>query len=158
MVQTRIDKHTGLATIVLKPNNSSSWQFNMRVVFSLALIAFFMSSYFALHGLWLIFPFGVFEIGFVFTCLYLRMRANIKTEVITFDKSTVLVERGHYHAEKSWKYHRLWTKIFVKKPATRGYPKKIFIRSHGKELELGSFLNKKDKETFIKDLKHVVYT
>ena len=158
MVETSINKNTGSATIVLKPNNSSSWQFNMRVVTSLAIIAFFMSSYFALHGLWLIFPFGVLEIGFVFICLYLRMRANITTEVITFDESTMLVERGRYHAEKSWKYYRLWTKIFVKKPAVRGYPKQVFLRSHGKELELGSFLNKKDKEKLIKDLKNVVYT
>ncbi len=158
MVETSINRETGSATIVLKPNNSSSWQFNMRIVTSLALIAFLMSGYFALHGLWLIFPFGVFEIGFVFICLYLRMRANIKTEVITFDESTVLVERGHYHAEKSWRYQRLWAKVFVKQPAVRGYPKRVFLRSHGKELELGSFLNKKDKEILIKDLKDVVYT
>jgi uncharacterized membrane protein len=157
MVETSIDKNTGSATIILKPNNSSSWQFNMRVVTSLALIAFLMSSYFALHGLWLIFPFGVLEVGFVFVCLYMRMRANIKTEVITFDETTVLVESGRYHAEKSWKYHRVWTKIFVKNPTTRGYPKKIFIRSHGRDLELGSFLNKKDKEILIKDLKDLVY-
>ncbi|GMR01121.1 MAG: hypothetical protein BMS9Abin19_0476 [Gammaproteobacteria bacterium] len=157
MVETRINENTGLATIVLKPNNSSSWQFNMQIVASLAFIAFCISSYFALHGLWLIFPFGVLEVGFLFICLYLRLRANIKTEVITFDENTVLVERGCYHAEKSWKYHRVWTKIFVKKPATPGYPKQIFIRSHGKELELGAFLNKKDKEILIKDLKHVIY-
>ncbi len=158
MVETSIDNNTGSATIVLKPNNSSSWQFNMQIVTSLAVIVFFVSSYFALHGLWLVFPFSLLEIGFVFVCLYLRMRANIKTEVITFDETIVLVERGHYHAEKSWKYHRIWTKFFVKKPATHGYPKKIFICSHGRELELGSFLNKKDKEILIKDLKNVVYT
>ena len=85
------------------------------------------------------------------------MRANTKTEIITFDNDKVLIERGCYHAEKSWEYHRMWAKIFVKKPATRGYPKQVFIRSHGKELELGSFLNKEDKEILIKDLKNVVY-
>ncbi|MBE9559534.1 MAG: DUF2244 domain-containing protein [Proteobacteria bacterium] len=157
MIETSINKNTGLSTIVLKPNNSSSWQFNMKIVASLSFIAFFISSYLALQGLWLVFPFSFLAIGFLFICLYLRMRANIKTEVITFDENTVLVERGRYHAEKSWKYHRLWTKIFVKKPTIRGYPKKVFIRSRGKELELGSFLNKKDKEILIKDLKAAVY-
>ena len=157
MVETSTNENTGSSVIVLKPNNSSSWQFNMRIVASLALIAFLISSYLALQGLWLVFPFAVLEIGFVFICLYLRMRANIETEVITFDENTVLVERGCYHAEKSWKYHRIWTKIFVKKPAIRGYPKQIFIRSYGKELELGSFLNKKDKEILIKELKTAVY-
>jgi len=85
------------------------------------------------------------------------MRANIKTEIITFDESSVVVEHGCYHAEKTWKYHRVWAKIFVKKPVKRGYPKQIYIRSHGKELELGAFLNKKDKEILIKDLKHIIY-
>ena len=158
MIETNINKEQHLATIVLRPNNSSSWRFNMTIVISLAFIAFFIWSYFALHGLWLVFPFAGLEISFLFICLYLRMRANTKTEVITFDESTVLIERGHFQPEKTWKYHRMWAKIFVKEPTTRGYPKQVFIRSHGKELELGSFLNKQDKEILIKDLKHVVYT
>ena len=157
MVETSINKNTGLAVIVLRPNNSSSWKFNMQLVASLAFIAFFLSTYLALQGLWVVFPFAVLEIGFLFICLYLRLRANINTEVITFDENTVIVERGCYHAEKTWKYHRMWAKIFVKKPVTRGFPKQIFIRCHGKELELGSFLNKKDKEILIEDLKHIVY-
>ena len=158
MVETSINKNTGSATIVLHPNNSSNWQFNLKIIASLAFIAFSISTYFALQGLWLIFPFAVLIIGGLFICLYLRLRANINTEVITFDKDTVVIERGIYHAEHTWKYQRLWAKIFVKKPTIRGYPKQIFIRSHGKEMELGSFLNKKDKEILIKDLKNIIYT
>ena len=157
MVETHINHHTDCARIVLKPNNSASWQFNMRVVASLALLAFFISSFFALQGLWLIFPFAGLEVGALFICLYLRMRANITTEVITFDASSVLIERGHDKAEESWKYHRMWAKILVRNPTLRGRPKQVFIRSHGKELELGSFLNKKDKDILIKDLRHIIY-
>ena len=157
MVETRINEETGLTTIILRPNNSSSWQFNMQILASLSAIIFLLSGYFALHGLWLVLPFAFLVIAAVYVCFYLRVRANIKTEIITFNDSTVIVERGRYHAENTWKYHRLWTKIFVKKPHVRGNPKQIFIRSHGKELELGSFLNKKDKEILIKDLKSIVY-
>ena len=157
MVKTSINQHTGLSTIILQPNNSSSWKFNMQIVASLAFITFCLSTYFAFQGLWLIFPFSGLEIGVLFYCLYRRLHANIRKEIITFDDSTVLVERGCYHAEKSWKYHRMWAKIFVKKPSTRGRPKQIFIRSHGKELELGAFLNKRDKEILIKDLKNIIY-
>jgi uncharacterized membrane protein len=157
MVKTSINKNTGAAKIILRPNNSSSWKFNMQIVASLAFIAFCISTYFALQGLWLIFPFAGLEVGFLFFCMYYRLRANINMEVITFDDSTVVIERGSYHVEKAWKYHRMWAKIFVKKPTFRGHPKQIYIRSHGKELELGSFLNKKDKERLIKDLKLIVY-
>lgn len=157
MVQTNFNEKTGAATIVLRPNNSSSWQFNMGVVASLAALAFGMSLYFAFQGLWLIFPFAGLEIGVLMYCLYIRLKANIRTEVITFDEDNVIIEHGYYVAEKSWHYQRMWAKIFVKKPCFRGYPKRVYIRSHGKELELGSFLNKKDKELLIKDLKTVVY-
>jgi len=157
MVTTNTDKETGLSTIVLKPNNSSSWRFNMVIVSSLAFIGFCISTFFALQGLWLIFPFAGLEISALFVCLYLRMRANIKIEVITFDDTTVIIERGRYHVEKTWTYHRLWAKIFVKRSSIYGRQKQVFIRSHGKELELGSFLNKHDKNVLIKDLKSVVY-
>jgi len=157
MVETRINEKSGLTMIVLKPNNSASWSFNMKIIYLLAFIATYISIFYAFHGLWLIFPFAGLSVGFLLLCFYLRVRANFNTEVITFDENTVVVERGHYHAEKSWRYQRLWTKIFVKKSATLGYPKQIFIRSHGKELELGSFLNNKDKEILIKELQNIIY-
>jgi uncharacterized membrane protein len=142
---------------VLKPNNSASWQFNMVLFGCVTLILFCISGYYASLGLWLVFPFAGLEVIVLFTCLYLRVRANNSKEVITFDDTTVIVERGYKYAEKSWKYHRLLTKVFVKQPTIRGYPKQIFIRSHGKQLELGSFLNKKDKDILIKNLTNIMY-
>jgi uncharacterized membrane protein len=158
MIETSFDKNSGLATIVLRPNNSASWLFNKQIVASLAAIGILTSSYFAFQGLWLILPFTAIVIGGLFLCLYIRLRANLDTEIITFDENDVLIERGRYHAEKTWRYHRSWAKIFVRNPKIRGHPKQIFIRSHGKELELGAFLNKKDKELLIKNLKNIVYT
>lgn len=157
MVKTSTDVNTGRSTIVLRPNNSASWQFNLIIVSSLAFIAFCISTFYALQGLWLIFPLAALEISFLLFCLYLRQRANNKTEIITFDETTVIVERGYHYAEQSWKYHRIWTKIFIERPSPRSHQKQVFIRSHGKQLELGSFLNKQDKDILIKDLKTVVY-
>lgn len=158
MVETSINKETGLATIVLKPNNSASWQFNMIIVGYLAFILFLVSSYFAMLGLWLVFPFAGMEVVLLIVCIYLRLRANFTIEVLTIDEDTVLVERGRKHPEKSWKYQRFFTKVLVKDPAVKGHPKKIFISSHGKDLEVGSFLNSSDKEILIKDLKIAVYS
>lgn len=157
MVETSINNDTGSTTIVLKPNNSASWRLNMAIFGPLAVVIILISLLYASRGLWLILPFAGLEIIFLFCCVYIRVRANHSTEVITFDETTVIVERGYDRAEESWKYNRLWTKIFVKQPAYRGYPKRIFIRSHGKEQELGSFLNKQDKEVLIKDLQSVAY-
>ena len=157
MVYSEFNPDTGNGYIVLKPNNSATWRFNMMVVVSLAVIGFLISTFFLLQGLWMIAPFSGLEVLLLLGCLYLCARSNIQTEVIKFSPDKVIIEQGRTFAEKSWEYHRSWAKIFVRKPAHWGHPEQIVIRSHGKELELGSFLNKDDKETLVKKLRNIIY-
>lgn len=157
MVQANINQDTGNGVIILTPNNSATWGFNMAVLGSLAAIAGVISIFFLIQGLWMILPFSGLEILALYAGLYLCVRTNFTTEVITFEDHTVTVQRGRKAIENSWEYQRSWAKIFVQKPPFRGYPKKIVIRSHGKELEIGAFLNKEDKENLITKLKRVVY-
>ena len=157
MIQADINENTGNGTIVLKPNNSATWQFNVLVISSLACVAFLISIFFLMQGLWLILPFSGLEIMLLYLGLCICVRANATTEVITFHNNTVIIEKGRTHSEHSWEYQRSWAKIFIKSPEYRGHPKRIFIRSHGEELELGAFLNKQDKENFISKLKNIVY-
>jgi uncharacterized membrane protein len=102
-------------------------------------------------------PVSGLEILALFSGLYLVVRNNFTTEVLTFKDHVLTVERGHTNIENSWEYQRLWTKIFVRQPAFRGHPRKIVIRSYGRELEIGAFLNKSDKEVLIKKLRHIIY-
>jgi uncharacterized membrane protein len=157
MVYSEFNPDTGSGYIVLKPNNSASWRFNILVVASLALLALLISTFFLLQGLWLIAPFSGLEVLALLGCLYLCARSNIQTEVIKFSPDKVIIEQGRTFAEKSWEYHRSWAKIFVRKPRHKGHPDQIVIRSHGKEVELGSFLNKDDKETLVKKLRNIIY-
>ena len=157
MVYSEFNPDTGSGYIVLKPNNSASWRFNILVVASLALLALLISTFFLLQGLWLIAPFSGLEVLALLGCLYLCARSNIQTEVIKFSPDKVVIEQGRTFAEKSWEYHRSWAKIFVRKPRHKGHPDQIVIRSHGKEVELGSFLNKDDKETLVKKLRNIIY-
>jgi uncharacterized membrane protein len=157
MVYSEFNPETGNGYIVLRPNNSGTWRFNMIIVISLAFIGLLISTFFLLQGLWLIAPFSGLEVLALLACLYLCARSNIQTEVIKFSPDKVIIEQGRTFAEKSWEYHRTWAKIFVRKPRHRGHPEQIVIRSHGKELELGSFLNEDDKETLVKKLRKIIY-
>jgi uncharacterized membrane protein len=157
MVYSEFNPDTGHGIIILKPNNSATWRFNMMVVASLAFIATLISTFFLLQGLWLIAPFSGLEVLALLGCLYLCARSNIQTEVIKFKPDKVIIEQGRTFAERSWEYHRSWAKIFVRKPRLRGRPDQVVIRSHGKELELGSFLNKDDKEALVRKLRSIIY-
>ena len=110
MVYSEFNPATGKGYIVLKPNNSATWRFNMMVVASLALIALLISTFFLLQGAWLIAPFSGLEIIALLVCLYLCARSNIQTEVIKFSRDKVTVEQGRTFAEKSWEYNRSWVR------------------------------------------------
>ena len=157
MVYSEFNPATGNGLIILKPNNSATWRFNMLVASSLALLALLISTFFLLQGLWLIAPFSGLEVLALLGCLYLCARSNIQTEIIKFSPDKVIIEQGRTFAEKSWEYHRSWAKIFVRKPRHKGHPDQIVIRSHGKELELGSFLNKDDKQKLVNKLRKIIY-
>ncbi|MGB5583865.1 MAG: DUF2244 domain-containing protein, partial [Gammaproteobacteria bacterium] len=62
MVYSEFNPDTGNGYIVLRPNNSATWRFNMLVVASLALIGLLISTFFLLQGLWLIAPFSGLEV------------------------------------------------------------------------------------------------
>ena len=157
MVYSEFNPDTGNGYIVLKPNNSATWRFNMMIVASLTVIALLISTFFMLQGAWLIAPFSGLEVLALLVCLYLCARSNIQTEVIKFSPDKVTVEQGRTFAERSWEYHRSWAKIFVRKPQHKGHPDQVVIRSHGKELELGSFLNTDDKEKLVQKLRKIIY-
>jgi uncharacterized membrane protein len=157
MVYSEFNPETGNGYIVLKPNNSATWRFNMMVVASLALLGALISTFFLLQGLWLIAPFSGLEVLALLACLYLCARSNIQTEVIKFSPDKVIIEQGRTFAEKTWEYHRTWAKIFVRKNRRIGHPDQVVIRSHGQEVELGSFLNGDDKETLVKKLRNIIY-
>ncbi len=157
MVQTNINTNTGNGVIILKPNNSATWSFNMKVLMSLGILAFFISMGFLMQGLWMILPFSGLELLALFSCLYFCVRENIRAEVITFTNDKVIIEQGRRFAEKSWEYHRLWAKIFVGRDSNTHQPRTIVIRSHGRETELGSFLNGEDKDALVKKLHKLIY-
>ena len=156
MIEKRIDKANDSATIVLSPNNSSSWRFNMQLTATLAILLIIISGYFALMGLWVVFLFAGLEIFVLVTCQYIRLHANQSTETINIKGNAVTIIRRCYEKTESWKYPRAWAKLLVRQPYFRGYPKRVLLRSHGKEIELGSFLNKKDKNILIRDLRSIL--
>jgi uncharacterized membrane protein len=103
MIETQTDKANASTTIVLKPNNSASWRFNMQLTAALATVLFIISTYFALPGLWMIFLFAGLEIILLIACQYIRLRANQSSETITVNSDDILVKRCCYQKVEPWK-------------------------------------------------------
>ena len=113
MIEKRIDKANDSATIVLSPDNSPSWRFNMQLTATLAILLLIISSYFALMGLWVIFLFAGLGIFVLIICKYIRLHANQSTETISIKGNAVTIIRRCYQKTESWKYHRVWANYWL---------------------------------------------
>tara|TARA_R110002110_G_scaffold146179_2_gene335975 strand:+ start:380 stop:862 length:483 start_codon:yes stop_codon:yes gene_type:complete len=156
MIQVNIDDQTHTGQIILSPNASWSWQANLYLLYTLMAISLTVGIGFALKGAWMILPYSILEIAVLAMCLYVCVQKCNRQEVITVREHEVTIERGIKRPSETWNYHRLWAKFLVK-PAKHPWDGQIVsISSHGKELELGSFLNRTDKLELIANLKRVV--
>ena len=112
---------------------------------------------FLIQGAWLVLPFSVLEMLFLAGCIYYCVLKCDRQEVITISEHEVLIESGRKRAEQTRQFNRSWSQFLISTPNHPWDPKIVRIRSHGKELEIGSFLNQKDKSELVGMLKRVVY-
>lgn len=156
MIDAQIDDSSHTGQIILKPNASFTWQANLYLLYTLMAISLVVGVGFAIMGAWMILPYSVLELSILAVCIYLCVQKCNRQEVITVKEHEVLIEKGIRNPSETWSYHRLWAKFLVR-PAKHPWDAQVVsIASHGKELELGSFLNRDDKIQLIALLKRVV--
>jgi uncharacterized membrane protein len=156
MVLSEIDNESRTGRIVLTPNASWSWQANLYLLYTLMCISIGIGIGFMLAGAWVILPYSILEMSVLGLCFYYVVRKCNQREVITVSEHEVLVQRGFHSPIESRNYHRMWAKFLVKPPKHPWDPEVVSIRSHGQELELGSFLSRGDKQRLIDALRRVV--
>jgi uncharacterized membrane protein len=156
MVNSQIDDETRTGQIILTPNASWSWQANLYLLYTLLAISLTVGIGFAAMGVWMILPYSILELSVLAICIYICVQKCNRQEVIRVEEHAVTVEKGIRRPSETFSYHRLWAKFVVKPPRHPWETETITIASHGKELELGGFLTRADKQLLIADLKRVV--
>lgn len=156
MVIANIDDVSQTGQIILRPNYSWSRRLNLYLLYILMSVSLTVGTAFFIFGAWGILPYSLLEMLVLLSCLcYCRYQYS-KQEVITVSQHDVRIEKGRNTPAKSWDYKRLWAKFMVASPRHPWGSTIISIRSHGREIELGSFLSRHDKIELIQQLKRIV--
>ncbi len=155
MVQLDIDDTTQTGQIVLRPNASGTWKFNLYLLYTLMIVSGTVSFGFLLAGAWMILPFSIIEMGVLAGCMFYCNRQCNRQEVITVSDDLVSIEQGVRQPNQAITYQRLWAKYLVSPPPHPWGVSRITIRSHNQESELGAFLSQADKQQLVKALKRV---
>ncbi len=137
---------------ILRPNCSLSWTAAKLCFATIAGVTFTVAFVFAFFGLWPVLPFAGLELAVLGYCFY-RCAAHAQNrEVITVGPQVVKVEKGRTRPDDRWDLPRAWAVVAMERHAIRGYPSRLFLRSHGRRVEFGSFLNEEERRELALDL------
>ena len=143
-------------TIMVMPNRAMPWQHVMMFYFAIAIVTLTIAFNFYVQGLTLILPFAGLELAALGIVLYISAwRSNIK-EVVSVTDEKIKIEVGRNSPETVFEFDRVWVKIVLEKSWNNWYPSRLLLRSHGKQIELGKFLNEQERQCLEVELKKVI--
>lgn len=124
---------------IARPNCSLSSKGMATVVIVLACLSLTVALAFALAGAWLVFPFAGLEIAAVAYAFYVNHCHAEDYESITIEGDQLAIEKHYHRSTTRAVFHRYWARIFLRKDP--GGNQRLWLRSHGKEVEVGRFMN-----------------
>ncbi len=92
--------------------------------------------------------FAVLELAVVAFCLVRVWQAGAAGEIITLHGSYLDIARMGSPAPPQ-RFHAYWAQLILQPGRWVGWPSRLLLRSHGREVEIGAFLNEAER----KDLK-----
>tara|TARA_R110002110_G_scaffold376446_1_gene586262 strand:- start:12526 stop:13029 length:504 start_codon:yes stop_codon:yes gene_type:complete len=142
------------ATIItLLPNRSASWAQTRFMLIFICGMTLAIGVFWAFAGAWVILPFSGIEAALVAFLMYKVSLSTYQRQVITFSPGKVLIQHGRHFPKRSWHMDRESTFLRLTHPRHPYAPLGIDISDGKQDIELGSFLNKQDKEQALSQLK-----
>jgi len=141
-----------LRRVVIRPNCSLSWRANKFLLLGFSVLVGLVAGFFAWHGFWMVLPFAGLELLALFIGLYLVAQRSQECQVISIDSQSVSIEIGRRRVEQRWVLVRFWARVVLERCPKQWYPSRLLIRSHGKVVEIGRFLNEDERHRLAKEL------
>ncbi len=132
----------------MRPNRSLSWRQSMIFLALIAVPLVLISGVLAVQGFWLVMPFAGIELAVLYICIYLVSHACRRCEVVSVGESMVTVEKGRDRGRGSAsggpqqriEFARGWVRVELSKTVGRWHPRRLWIGTSGRRVEIGEFL------------------
>jgi len=100
--------------------------------------------------------FAALELGVVAYCLARVWRASGSGQIITLTPTRL--EIASTSVGEGAQFHPYWTHVRLEAGAWRGWPSRLLIGSHGREVEIGAFLNEDERRALAQRLIELLRT
>ena len=143
-------------TIMVMPNRAMPWQHIMMIYLLISGVTISIAFGFFTQGLTLILPFAGLELLALGVVLYISAwRSNIK-EVVNVTEEKIRIEIGRDVPEKIYELDKAWANIVLERSWNNWYPSRLLLRSHGRQLEIGKFLNEQERQCLAIELNKAI--
>ncbi len=150
MVVSEIDAYNSFK-VTFKPNSVLSAASKQKVVILLTVIPCVIGIAFCLLGAWLVLPFVGLEIAALAYAFYYVNQHETDYESISIDADSLMVERCVGETVSQQVINPYWVKV-VQHELPNG-ELHLYLQSHGKEIEIGRYLTRKQRELLAGQLK-----
>jgi uncharacterized membrane protein len=131
--------------IVIAPNCSLSVRGALVFFGGMCSVSFGIAGLLAALGFWPVFPFAGLEMAVLAWGLKASLERRRQRQTITVSERDVLVEsRTGSHCVRVV-FPRHWARVKLRRPASRLYPSRLVIESHGRQCEVGDFLTEEER-------------
>lgn len=135
---------------ITRPNCSLSRSGAVRVIGCLAAFSLSIALAFALAGAWMVLPFAGLELLALAYAFYLIRCHAGDYESITISGDRLAVEKHDYKNTSQVVFHRYWAQIVLRDAP--GGEQRLWLRSHGKEVEIGRYMNNEQRLVLARQL------
>jgi uncharacterized membrane protein len=110
----------------------------------------------AIQGYWPVLPFAGLEMAVLGWALRASLARRHHREIITVDESEVRITSRYRASESQVVFPRHWAQVKLRRPVSRLHPSRLFIESHGRGYEVGSFLTEEERRGLARRLARLI--
>lgn len=131
-------------SITARPNTSLSAAGRLCVLSCITLLTLLLSLGFALLGAWPVLPFAGAELIALWFCFHHVRRHADDYESLTIDEGRIVLQRHAPGLDQQVELNGCWARVVMDRMAN-GSCTRLALRSHGREIEFGSFLSSDER-------------
>jgi uncharacterized membrane protein len=154
MLSAALDPSEQLTGLVIRPNAAPSLRSVVAGFLVVSVPILVQGIVLTVIGLW---PTLLYAVAVILALGYgmrVGYRYTQQREIVVVSGDQVAVEKGHHDLEQRHEFQRGWARVVLtEEPCLAGSISHLFIQSHGRQVEVGKFLDDRERRELAERLK-----